>query len=60
MASQQGGQHGSGSALTKTGKDLLERYKMFESECNVLVKEAFAKSFKGFMCQPDQDGYNND
>jgi len=55
VISQQGGQHGSSSALTETGKELLVRYKMFESECEVLVKEAYAKSFDGFMRQPDNE-----
>ena len=50
VSSRQGGQHGSTSVLTDVGRELLERYETFEAECKILIKEAFAKNFNGFIC----------
>ena len=55
VISQQGGQRGSSSVLTEVGKELLERYEMFEAECKSMIKEAFDRNFKGFMPQPDNE-----
>jgi len=58
VISQQGGQHGSTSVLTDVGKELLERYEVFEAECKAMIKEAFDKNFNGFVRQLDNNYAN--
>jgi molybdate transport repressor ModE-like protein len=48
LEGRKGGNSGGGSAVTEKGRELMARFASFESECNLLVKNAFDKHFDGF------------
>lgn len=51
---QQGGKHGGNTTLTAVGKDLIDRYEAFMSECAGLVQTSFDKHFGEFLRNASQ------